>query len=316
MSLAAPQVLLMPGSASRPKNGGRWLGADDPEGVHVAWLNQGASTEDPWTLTQYEARDFVERTFEGRVTTSFIEKVALGPAAAGHVDRLVGAGTALVFATSAPLAPDVTAASLRHPSARFEQARGGDVAANLSTYTGAHEESAYLAGLAAGVVSQHGRVGYVAPVYELETLRILNGFALGVRSARPDAVVVAEWIDEWWNPQAERESAERLLEQGVDVLATGCTGPETAAVSQQVGVPWCGQDADRSAEFGDVWVTAPRILPGRYFCRRISDVMDGRWQSGRYVGGLADGFTDIAPLGRVVPPSARRWIMERRGQSR
>ena len=280
--------------------------------IRVAWVNQGCSAEDPWTLAQYLARDRVERTFAGRVTTSFVEKVELGDPVVEVIDRLVDTGHALVIAPSLPLAPDVLRAAAAHPHVSFEQARGSTRRVNLSTYTGTHEQSAYLTGLATGAVSRSGRVAYVAPVFELETLRILNGFALGVLATRPDSVVLASWTDTWWDPAGERDAAERLVASGADVIATGCTSPATGELALELDLPWCAQDADRSDEFGPVWVTAPRILPGRYHCRRVADVLNGTWRSEAYVGGLADGFTDIAPLGLRVPPEVRRGVMEAR----
>jgi len=282
------------------------------EEIRVAWVNQGCSTEDPWTLAQFVARDLVERTFGARVRTSFIERVELGAPVVEAIDSLVEEGHTLVVAPSLPLAPDVLRAAARHPEVCFEQARGSELRSNVSTYTGTHEQSAYLTGLAAGAVSASGRVAYVAPVFECETLRILNGFALGVASARPGSVVLAAWTDEWWDPEAELRAAERLVASGADVVATGCTSPATGELALELGLPWCSQDADRSEEFGQVWVTAPRIVPGQHYCRRVADALDGTWRPQAWVGGLADGFTDIAPLGLVVPPAVRSLVMDAR----
>jgi len=288
--------------------------AEDVDDIRVAWVNQGASTEDPWTLAQFQARDRVERIFAPRVTTTFVEKVELGPHAAATIDRLVRAGHELVIATSAPLEADVLHAASRHPLVAFEQARGAVTTSNVSTYTGAHEESAYLTGLAAGALSDSGRVAYVAPAFEAETLRILNGFALGVGTTRPGSVVLVAWTDVWWDPPAERRAAELLVASGADVIATGCTSTATGELAQELDLPWCAQDADLSGQFGDVWVTAPRILPGGHYCRRVSDRLTGVWHSEAHVGGLADGFTDIAPLGLRVPADVRRGVMDTRAR--
>jgi basic membrane protein A len=284
--------------------------------IRVAWVNQGASGEDPWTLAQFQAMDEVERAFAGRVRASFVEKVELGEGVTGAVDRLVDDGCTLVIAPSAPLGADIRRAAATHPEVRFEQARSRKLSRNISTYTGTHEQSSYLTGLAAGSVSVVGRIGYVAPVFEVETLRILNGFALGVQATLPGAVVLVSWVDSWWDPDAERSAGEFLLDAGVDVIATGCTSPATGELAREVALPWCSQDADRSHEFSDVWVTAPRILPGAHYKRRVADVLTDSWWSQKYIGGLADGFTDIAPIGLVVPDGARQMVMRIRNRIR
>ena len=286
----------------------------EPDPVGIAWLNQGASTEDPWTLAHLRARDAVERRFGERVRTAFVEKVALGTGTLDLIDTLVERGFTMVIAASAPFESFMLEAAERYPRIAFEQARGSHILPNLATFTGAHEQSAFLVGMAAGSLTASGTLAYVLPVREPETIRILNGFTLGARALRPDLNVVVAATGTWWDPERERAVGAQLVEAGADVLATGCTSPGTAMLAAELAIPWCGQDADRLAHFGDVWVSAPCASWSSYACRRVGEFLEGRWASEEHYGSIADGFCDIAPLGHRVESDTRRRVMEARSR--
>lgn len=274
----------------------------------VAWINQGSASEDAWTASQRRAADRVASEFGRRVEVRFVENVDLGRSADRAVDRVVDQGADLVFATSLALEPALAAGASRHPGTRFEQVRGTARGANLGTFTGAYEETAYLTGMAAASASPSGRLGFVAQFPQPEMVRIIDGYTLGARSIRPDATVEVAWTGSWWDPAGEDAAASRLIAGGVDVIATTCTSLATGVSALRANVPWSGHDQDSSVAFADVWLTANITQWDRYYLRRVGDVLNGRWRSDGYYGDLRDGFLTLAPFGRRVDDAARGRI--------
>lgn len=270
----------------------------------VAWINQGAASEDSWTASQRRAADSVAAEFGDRVRVRFIENVDLGVAADRAIDQVVADGAKLVFGTSLALEPALVAGAERHPSVRFEQVRGTTRRPNLGTFTGAYEQTAYLSGMAAASASRTGRLGFVAQFPQAEMLRIVDGYTLGARAVRPDATVAVVWTDSWWDPGAESAAVDRLVAGGADGIATTCTSLATGMAADRWGVSWSGHDVDSSARFAGVWLTANLTRWDRYYLGRVRSLLDGRWRSDDYYGDLSDGFLTLAPFGQRVEPQA------------
>jgi basic membrane protein A and related proteins len=92
----------------------------------------------------------------------------------------------------------------------------------------------YLAGVAAGRMTQSNVAGYVAGFPIPEVLQGLNAFTLGMRSVNPQAQVKVIWLNSWFDPAKERDAAFTLFNQSVDVItfhtASQCgdgSGPRT-----------------------------------------------------------------------------------------
>jgi basic membrane protein A and related proteins len=282
------------------------------EPLKVAWINEGHSEEDPWTAWHARARKAVDEALGDRVETTFVERVALGDEAHKTIDRLVAEGNRLIVATSHDLSEFTEAASRKYPDTYFEQARGEVVLSNLSTYSGAHEEPIYLIGMIAGEMTETGALGFVATVAEPETIRHINAYALGARSVNPSVEVRVAWTNSWWKMDLERGLAEMLIAEGADVIATGATSPATGEAARVAGVAWSSHDADRSETFADVWLTSSIPDWSGYYTERVRAVLEGTWEPHEYYGTMADGFTDLAPLGARVPSQVRRQVMVER----
>ncbi|WCO65885.1 BMP family ABC transporter substrate-binding protein [Iamia majanohamensis] len=273
----------------------------DPAAVSVAWVNQGKVGTEVWTTAHERGRDAVEEALGDEVETTFVEDVSLGREATQVFDDLAEDGYDLVFATSYAFRDDIVAAAERHPEVRFAHARGRELLPNLATYGGADEEPLYLAGMAAGADSSSGVIGFVGTVPEPETIRHVDAFALGAQAVAPAVEVRVRWVGAWYAPEQEAAAAEALLAEGADVLATGSISPATGAVAEEAGVGWVAHDADRSREVPDVWLTAAVPDWGPYYVDQAEAVRDGSWAPVAYYGDMADGYTDLAPLGRRVP---------------
>lgn len=179
---------------------------------------------------------------------------------------------------------------------------------NFATYYGATEEGKYLAGIAAARASKTGTIGFVAPFMIPEVIRHINAFAIGAQTVNPNAKVKVVEIKSWFDPTKERQAADSLLSGGADVLVNGGDSPAPGEAAKAKGVPWVGYDSDQSANFPDVWLTAPIYNWGGYYLKQIQSVMDGTWKKEDYYGNLKDGFNLMAPYGKIVAQSTKDEI--------
>jgi basic membrane protein A and related proteins len=274
----------------------------------VAWVYNGAPTDAGWTAAQDAGRRYVASQLGTKVQTTYKENVPEGPQAKQVIENLVRDGNKLIFATSFGFQPSMAAEAALHPDVKFEQATGSAVSKNLAEYYGAGEDAIYLAGMAAGAASKNGVLGYVSPFAIPEVIRDISAYTLGAQVTHPGAKVKIVWTNTWFDPATESKAAASLVSAGADVLGQGQDSPATGQVAKTDNLKWTGYDSNQERFAPSDWLTAAVYNWGPYYLRRVQAAMNGTWKTGSYYGGLADGFTNIAPFGKSVPMSIQKQI--------
>ncbi len=285
------------------------------EAVKAAWIYVGPTNDGGWTTAHDNGRKAVETALGTTVVTTFKENVPEGPEVAQVIDDLVKDGNKIIFATSFGFGDAMIAAAKKYPDVKFEHATGlpNDVA-NFATYFGAGEESLYLSGMAAGKATKKNVIGFVAPFPIPEVVRHINAYALGAQSVNPAAVVKVVWINSWFDPPKERQAAESLIAGGADVIASGGDSPAPGDAAKAANVAWTGYDSDQSANYPEVWLTAAIYDWGPYYTKQVQGVIDGSWAKGDYYGNIKDGFTGLAPFGKLVDAETQAAIEAKKAE--
>ncbi|MCL4167153.1 UNVERIFIED_CONTAM: hypothetical protein GTU68_003284, partial [Idotea baltica] len=285
------------------------------DAIKAAWIYVGPTDDGGWTTAHDEGRMTVEENLGDGVETTFKENVPEGPEVEKVIQDLIDEGNEIIFATSFGFGDALAEAAEEHPEVYFEHATGvpSDIE-NFDTYFGAGEDSLYLAGMAAGHATESGVIGFVAPFPIPEVVRHINAYALGAQATNPEATVKVVWINSWFDPPKERQAAESLITEGADVIASGGDSPAPGEAAQAANVPWTGYDSDQSENFPEIWLTAAIYDWGPYYTSRVEAVRDGSWEKGDYYGGIDDGFTDIAPFGKIVDSAVQDEINAVRDQ--
>lgn len=278
--------------------------------IKAAWVYVGPINDGGWTAAHDEGRKYVEKQLAGKVTTTYKENVPEGPEVAQVMEDLVKDGNKIIFATSFGFGEAMLASAKKHPDVKFLHATGAwhNPTPNFGTYYGATEEAKYLAGMAAGRATKSGTIGFVAPFLIPEVIRHINAFALGAMSVNPNAKVKTVEIKSWFDPTKERQAADSLITGGADVIANGGDSPAPGEAAKAKGVAWVGYDSDQSANFPDIWLTAPLYNWGPYYAAQCQGVLDGTWTKADYYGNLKDGFNFMAPYGKRVEQATRDEI--------
>ncbi len=183
----------------------------------------------------------------------------------------------MIFFTSSDMEEDAVAFAKAHPDIPVVHS-AGDAAwkdgqdyrdvANLSNIMGEMEYGTMIAGAAAALCTQTGKIGYLGPLIDEETRRLAAAVYLGARYAwieylgRDPAELEfsVKWIGYWFNIPGTTSDptkvTEEFFDQGYDVVVSGIDTTEALMEAGEFA-------QDRKASVGDP-------LQLRRFARAVS----------------------------------------------
>lgn len=289
--------------------------ADVPEAeeeLRVAFIYIGQPGDLGWTYEHDRGRLMLEEELGDQVETVTVPDVPEGPDAEKAIRDVVNNGADVVFTTSfGYMDPTLTVAE-ESPDVIFEHCSGYRTNENMATYFGRIYQPRYLSGLVAGSMTEANQIGYVAAFPIPEVVRGINAFTLGVREVNPEAEVRVVWTNTWYDPVKEREAAEALLDEGVDIIAQHQDTTEPQKAAQERGALSIGYDSDMAQFVGDTVLTSPVWNWGAYYVDTVSNVLNDTWESHQYWGGLADGVVELAELSPRVPEDVASLVENER----
>ena len=161
-------------------------------------------------------------------------------------------GAGLVLATSfGYYSPFVVDMAKKYPKVEFRHAaplwsKDKDPQ-NAGSYFGYLNQAHYVDGVAAGLSSKSGKIGFVAAKPIASVLSNINSVLLGARSVNPKAIVQVIFTGDWSLPVREAEAANALVDAGCDVITCHVDGPKVVIeTAEKRGVKSCGHNASQS----------------------------------------------------------------------
>ncbi|NMM87326.1 BMP family ABC transporter substrate-binding protein [Rhodococcus sp. SRB_17] len=264
-----------------------------------------------WTRQHDQGRRAVEAALGRRVETTFVESVPEGADAERVIRDLAQTGHRLIFTTSFGYMEPTLKVAQDFPNVKFESITGYKQAPNVATANARYYEGRYLAGIAAGRMSQTGVAGYVAGFPIPEVLQGINAFTLGMRSVNPKATVKLVWLDTWFDPPRERDAAMALFNQGVDVVSFHTASTAVMAAAQERGKLAVAYHSDMRSVGPDAQIVAVTHQWGGYYTQRARAVLDGSWKSGDVWGGVREGMIRMEGFGSKVPQAVQQEVLAR-----
>jgi len=259
-----------------------------------------------WTFAHDQARKVLEQELGDKVETAYIENVPEGPEAERVIRDFANKGYNLIITTSFGFMDPTVTVAKEFPKVWFVHISGYKTDTNLSTVFGKIEEPRYVSGMIAGKATKTKKLGYVAAFPIPEVVRGINGFTLGVRETCPDCTVSVVWTNTWFDPVKEKEAAEALLDQDVDVIAQHQDTTEPQKAAQERGVVSVGYDSDMAQFVGDSVLTSPVWKWGGKYVDIVNQIMAGTYKTESYWGGWQDGIVDLAPLSAKIPADVQK----------
>ncbi len=213
----------------------------------------GPYNDHGWSQAHYDAGLYVEKKVPG-TKMIYIDKVnpadRPGVTIPQLVDDLVGKGAKLIIANSDDMKDGAREAAKLHPNTSFLHVSGDDVLTgkatkNLANVMGRMEYGKMIAGFAAALTTQTGKIGYLGPLINEETRRLAASAYLGARYAwenvlKKDPKALAfqvTWIGFWFNIPGvtadPTQVAQNFFNTGYDVVISGIDTTEALVVARQ-----------------------------------------------------------------------------------
>jgi basic membrane protein A and related proteins len=281
--------------------------------LKVAFVYVAPITEAGWVHQHEQGRRAVEAAFPNNVKTTYVENVPEGPDAERVIRDLAKQGNQLIFTPSFGYMEPTLKVAKEFPDVKFESITGYKTAANVAAANARYYEGRYLAGIAAGRMTKTHVAGYVAGFPIPEVLQGINAFTLGMRSVDPKAQVKVVWLNAWFDPPRERDAAMSLFNQDVDVIAFHTGSSAVMAAAQERGKMAIAYHSDMRKTAPDAQIVAVTHHWGDYYTRRVQAVLDGRWQSGNFWGGIRQAMVRAGDFGPKVPPAVQQEVLARQG---
>ena len=279
------------------------------EPIKAGFVYVSPITEAGWTKQHDEARKAVERTLGDQVKTTFVADVPEGADAERVIRDLARQGHQIIFTPSFGYMEPTLKVAKEFPNVKFESVTGFKTAPNVAASNARYYEGRYLAGIAAGRMTQSNVAGYVAGFPIPEVLQGINAFTLGMRSVNPQATVKVVWLNAWFDPPKEREAAMALFNQEVDVIAFHTGSTAVMAAAQERGKMAVAYHSDMRRVAPDAQIIAVTHQWGDYYTARVKAALSGTWQSGSVWGGVKEGMIRVGDFGPKVPKKVQDEIL-------
>ncbi len=264
--------------------------------IKVGFVYLSTAGDGGWSYAHDQGRKYLVEKLPN-VEAIIVDSV---PEGSGDVDRvmeqMIQQGAKVIFATSFGYMDSVINVAAKHPDVYFLHCTGFKQAANVTTYDIREIEGVYMTGVAAGLASKNGKIGYVAAQPIPSVVRAVDSFALGVKSVNPDAKIQLVWTSTWYDPAKEKEAALGLLDTGVDVIAQYQDTPAVQQAAQDKGALSIGFHSDMRNFAPKANITSFLWNWGPFYTQEVQKYLDGTWKSYDSWIGLKEGACDIVPL--------------------
>ena len=124
------------------------------------------------------------------------------------------------------------------------------------------------------------------------------------------------WTSTWFDPVVEGDSAQALLDKGVDVLAMHQDSPAVGEKAEAAGARWVSYNSDMSAFAPNAYLTAPVWDWGPRYAEIIEAARAGTYTPAPdgYWGSMADGVVALAPIASDVNADVVAAVEARRAE--
>lgn len=309
MKKALALVLVFAVLVSSVFAGGKKEAADDgkltKETMKVGFVYIGSIDDEGYTQAHDKGRLAIEAM---GIQTAYVENVGENSDCEVAIRNLIDQGCNVIYTNSFGFMDWTAKVAIDYPNLYFGHCSGYTQLDNMCSYFGKVYQARYLAGIAAGLRTANGKIGYVAAFAIPEVIRGINAFTLGVLSVNPTATVEVVWTNTWYDPSVEKQAAIELLNKGCDVLEQhqDTTAPQIAA--QEKGAYCIGYNVATPTAAPKAYMTAPIFNWAVFYTDNVQKILDGTWQGTAYWEDMASGVVGLDTLTANCAPGTAEAI--------
>jgi simple sugar transport system substrate-binding protein len=267
----------------------------------------GGHDDNGWSQAHYEGGLYAEGNIPNARMVWFENLNPVGAPEAtllSVVTEMVDEGAQIIFTTSADFEQDTNTVAEAFPDIKFINITGSNVLdeedpapVNVGNFNGQMEVTESIAGCAAALASDAGKIGYVGALIDPETRRLASSAYLGARHCwenykgmdPADLTFEILWVGFWFHlgdgiTNNPNELATTFFNGGADVVSSGIDTPEAVQIAQQrsergeAGFA-VGYDSPVACDLGpDVCLGAPFYNWGPSYKDMAERVIAGEWE--------------------------------------
>jgi basic membrane protein A len=177
---------------------------------------------------------------------------------------------------------------------------------NVAAYAAPLEQSAYLEGMLAGLLTKTNKLGFIAGADTPPIVAALGGFWAGARLVNPKAEVITAFPGWVADPVKSKEVAKAQIAAGADVIMGRGGDQFTGALeaAKEAGLYTFGDMIDMNSLAPNLIVTSSLWDLSVAWTQILEQIKNGTYKGGMFVAGMPEGATDIAPTHGLVPEDA------------
>ncbi len=269
----------------------------------------GPYNDHGWSQANYEGGNYVESKLPG-AKMIYVDKVNSadrpGTTPEQLAEDLVSQGAKMVFFTSDDMKDGAIAFAKAHPDIPVVHTSGDGAwkdgkdfqnLPNLSNIMGQMEYGKMIAGVAAALTTQTGKIGYLGPLINDETRRLAASVYLGAKYAWTEILkkdpaqlkFSVNWIGFWFNipgvTSDPTQVADNFFNQGFDVVVSGIdttealveAGKLSAAGKKVWAIPY--DFVGSLEEAPTVALGVPYFNWGPQYLAAVTAAREGQWTS-------------------------------------
>ncbi len=176
---------------------------------------------------------------------------------------------------------------------------------NAGSYFPYLNQAHYVDGVAAGLSSPTGKIGFVAAKPIPSVLSNINSVLLGARSVNPNATVQVIFTGDWSLPVREAEATNALVDAGCDVITCHVDSPKVVIqTAEGRGVKTCGHNASQAPLAPTGFITGAEYKWETIYKIYADDIAAGKTPPNFLVGGYDTDMLRNTAYGAGATPEA------------
>jgi len=226
------------------------------------------------------------------------------------MQNMIDQGAKMIIATAFNHQYPALELAAQYPDVVFEHAGGWEMGENFANFFGEPPDTWYIMGVAAGLMTETNKAGFVAAFPLGWTNTFINAFTLGAQSVNPDIETIVAFTFDWADSAKEADTTNSLINQSVDIITMHVDSPATVlSTAEERGVYSIGFQSNAAQQFApEYWISGIGYTLGDTLTWLTSGVIDGSWEPIFLRCGIGDGCMEMAPFGPNVPQEVQDQV--------
>ena len=299
MSAVGAASVMLPAGLTRPAFAAASFPAVKDEECVVGFGHVGPISDEGWTWAHHQGLLAVKEAYPKLKKILEVENIPYSAEATRTYRQFVSEGANIVFDTSSNC-DFLHEVVRRAPEVAVLECDGHTTMDNLGWYYLAHWYPTYVVGVAAGLLSKTGKLGYVASFPVPSVYASTNAFLMGARSVNPNATLQVIAINSWFDPQAATQAGTALIDNGCDFLHGIMDEAGYLQVAEKRGV-WAAMWNTDIRRYGpNSYVTSVMIDFRKFYVEQVAKRLAGTWTPVEVLFKMGEGV-DRDAWGEKVP---------------